>query len=672
MAFVLSPSKRLCVVSASMVIASAIAARPARADLPSIDTRTWRPSTDPSASLVVEPAVTPGAGVLSFGAWSHYSYRPLVLKRPGGDVALRPLEHVVGLDATANVGIGERFALGAVVPLVLFQEGASGLPGSVSSVDRAPASAIGDIGLSMKAAIVPFCTKKESCPQVDQEESDPDRRAGGGFRLAGLGNVSLPTGTKTSFAGEGAVTATARLLAEYTLIVASVQASVGYRLRTVHRTWPASEAGGVTFGDEIPWTVGLAFRPAVLGIDPGNRQRLEIAAHGWVPAGPAGPFGSGDPGSSALSPALLAVSDRVELGRYRDAFVLGGGEFGLTDAIGVPAFRVLAAVGWSPREHDKDHDGVRDDLDGCPEIPEDRDGFEDSDGCPEIDNDDDGILDKEDACPLAAGAESSAPKKNGCPIADEDGDGVENALDACPGQKGETSKDPKRNGCPVADGDGDGFPDDLDKCPTQPEDKDGFEDDDGCPDPDNDKDGISDKDDACRDVKGETSSDPAQNGCPNRDRDGDTIANDVDKCPDQPETWNGVADEDGCPDEGGKALVTIDAKRIVRFAKPLELTGSEDAPEVAAQSLPFLRALATELARHPEWTLAVGARPAGGVANKAQLTSLSRALAVVRELSTMVHRDGVAETVGWDIVARQPAVGPNLAFLLLTSAPEAR
>ena len=34
---------------------------------PSIDARTWRPSTDPNASLVIEPAITPGPGVLTLG-----------------------------------------------------------------------------------------------------------------------------------------------------------------------------------------------------------------------------------------------------------------------------------------------------------------------------------------------------------------------------------------------------------------------------------------------------------------------------------------------------------------------------------------------------------------------------------------------------------------------------
>src|SRR4029453_5260495 len=48
---------------------------------------------------------------------------------------------------------------------------------------------------------------------------------------------------------------------------------------------------------------------------------------------------------------------------------------------------------------DRDHDGILDNVDKCPDDPEDKDGFEDEDGCPDKDNDKDGILDAQDKCP---------------------------------------------------------------------------------------------------------------------------------------------------------------------------------------------------------------------------------------------------------------------------------
>jgi hypothetical protein len=567
--------------------------------------------------MVIEPAVTPGPGVFSFAGYASYALRPIALRRAGTDeVAFRPVEHVLGLDAVANLGIGQRFAVGAALPLVLYQNGSSPLPPTVSQVEAVPTSAVGDLALTTKGSLM--------------------RNEGGGLGLAALGNLTMPTGSRTGFVGEGAVTASARLLVEYTLLVAVAQASVGYNLRTIHRTWPAEEAGGFRFGDEIPWHVGLALKPGILGVDSGNRQRWELAAHGWLPAGPVGPFGTGQPGSSALSPVLLSASDRIEIGHYRDAFLLFGVDIGLTEAVGVPTFRGVISIGWAPREHDIDHDGVPDDADGCPEIPEDKDGFEDSDGCPEIDNDDDGVLDKEDACPLVPGAPSSDPKRNGCPVGDADGDGVDDTIDACPKEKGIQTDDPRTNGCAGKDADADG---------------------------------ISDQDDACPNQKGEPSTDPSRNGCANTDRDGDTFDNDVDKCPDSAEVFNGVTDDDGCPDEGGKLLVTIDDKRSVRLASPIKIGGPAEAPDVDAASIPIIRALALELNRHRDWTLAVGVRP--GTGDSAQMDALARSFAVVRVVGSFSHRDGVAESIGWDAVKNRPGADSGVALVMLTSTAPA-
>jgi outer membrane protein OmpA-like peptidoglycan-associated protein len=110
-----------------------------------------------------------------------------------------------------------------------------------------------------------------------------------------------------------------------------------------------------------------------------------------------------------------------------------------------------------PASKDSDGDGIPDDIDRCPLDPEDLDGFQDEDGCPDPDNDGDGIVDKIDACPNTPGPIAN----RGCPVMDRDGDGIPDDQDRCPDQPG-----PKENGgCPDADRDGDGVPDRLDKCP---------------------------------------------------------------------------------------------------------------------------------------------------------------------------------------------------------------
>jgi OOP family OmpA-OmpF porin len=623
--------------------------------IPSVDVRTWRPSTDPHAGMILEPATTPGPWNWNVGAWLNYTHHPVTLRHAGTDnVALRPVSSIFGADLVAGLGLGSRAAVGIDLPMYLYQDGSNGLPRTVSSSSNVPNSGVGDISFAGKGSIISNET--------------------GGFGLAALGNLSLPTGERTSFMGDGSARVGARLLAEYTLLIAGVQGSVGYDARTDHHVWPDASVGGITFGDEIPWTFGVQLRPGVFRLDKENRHIWELGLHGSLPAGPVGLFGAGQPGSAALSPVLLTASDRMALGHDRDTHLLAGVDLGLNGAVGVPTFRFVLGLGWAPREHDMDHDGVPDDVDQCPEIPEDRDGFEDEDGCPDIDNDNDGIIDKEDFCPNVAGV-AQPGNKNGCPVSDSDSDGVADDVDACPQAKGIKTDNPKTNGCPASDRDKDGIADHLDKCPDQPEDKDGFEDEDGCPDPDNDGDGIPDKLDACPMVAGEPSTDATRNGCPNPDRDGDTFLNAADQCPDVAEIFNGVSDEDGCPDEGGKPLVIIDPKdpRLgIKFATPIKFIGTAEAPLVDPRSMTTLRALAQELNRHRDWTLAVGAKPDVKEAPAAaQKSALAKAVLLVGTMTELTHRDGAAEAVGWDAVRKQPGAEANgVGFMVMVAPPQ--
>jgi outer membrane protein OmpA-like peptidoglycan-associated protein len=143
--------------------------------------------------------------------------------------------------------------------------------------------------------------------------------------------------------------------------------------------------------------------------------------------------------------------------------------------------QVIAAVTYAYhfKPGDADRDGILDKLDKCPNQSEDKDGFEDDDGCPDPDNDKDGIPDRIDNCPNEAEDVDGFEDLDGCPDPDNDQDGVADAMDKCPDEaQGLNGKD----GCASHDGDGDGIPDDLDKCPNQPEAFNGYQDDDGCPD----------------------------------------------------------------------------------------------------------------------------------------------------------------------------------------------
>ena len=98
---------------------------------------------------------------------------------------------------------------------------------------------------------------------------------------------------------------------------------------------------------------------------------------------------------------------------------------------------------------DTDNDGVPDATDSCPHDPEDLDGYQDGDGCPEPD------------------------------VPDSDGDGILNPDDGCPDDPEDLDGFQDTDGCPDPDNDGDGVPDVTDGCPDSPEDVDGFADADG-------------------------------------------------------------------------------------------------------------------------------------------------------------------------------------------------
>jgi hypothetical protein len=76
--------------------------------------------------------------------------------------------------------------------------------------------------------------------------------------------------------------------------------------------------------------------------------------------------------------------------------------------------QVLLGVGYAPRKHDQDADGVPDSRDQCVHLPEDLDGFQDEDGCADDDNDGDMIVDEDDRCPNVAAEEGRDEDEDGC------------------------------------------------------------------------------------------------------------------------------------------------------------------------------------------------------------------------------------------------------------------
>ncbi|HEY4015352.1 MAG TPA: OmpA family protein [Polyangiaceae bacterium] len=325
----------------------------------------------------------------------------------------------------------------------------------------------------------------------------------------------------------------------------------GYRGHSATGTVLALNHGRYADGDLATYGGGISWR--VL-------ESLDLAAETYGTVLTA----SGATGAIADSNEVVGgIKVFVERNSY---FMLGGGtRYGH----GFEAADERAFVGFvfEPSIGDRDGDGIKDDVDQCPDDPEDFDGFKDEDGCPDPDNDNDGIPDVDDRCPNVPEDREGDHDEDGCPEqsdGDRDGDGIPDSKDQCPDEPEDRDGFQDEDGCPDPDNDRDGIPDKVDQCPNDPEDKDGFQDEDGCPDPDNDQDGIPD-------VR--------------------------DKCPNDPETYNGFEDEDGCPDKGS---VIIQDNNIIILEK---IKFRTDSAEILPESNRILDAVATTLAHHPEFLL---------------------------------------------------------------------
>lgn len=612
---------------------------------------------DPQGSLSLEPVTTPGHGNLGASLLSSYAYRLVRVDDEQGKAVAIPLRHQLSYDFLFNLGLGNRWALGLAFPVVAYQHG-SRVPSDTWVV---PKTALGDPTIEAKILLVP--------------KGDL-----GGLGLAGHSRVTLPLGSEESAVGAGAVTTEFGLRGEMDLILLGLRARVGYVFRGEDRVF-----WGDQFGDYAPWGLGIVLKPRALGWDKENRWQWFLEGHGAVAITP-------EFGTKHSSPAALGIGARYYLGA--DCSALSGVELPLSGALGAPSLRAVLGVTWAPRFLDADGDGIADDADDCPEFAEDRDNFEDDDGCPEDDNDGDGTPDAQDQCPNLPEDLDGFRDNDGCPDPDNDGDHILDVDDNCPMQPGVPSKTKRYNGCVPKDSDVDSIMDEVDRCPEHAEDLDGFHDEDGCPDPDNDADGILDQKDDCPNERGPRRDIGGLNGCPNPDTDEDTyfgVVGDAfasvqlfgaetrptgtprDLCPQEAEDFDDDADDDGCfdppnPKKKSPPLISFEITGndgSVRFARAPKWS-NRDAESLSAKDMALLRALAKELLNHKEWVAQVGVRPSNQQPESLELAR-RRADLIVRQLKRFTLRDNCANVVDFVSVAevpfaKQSGIGITLRF----------
>jgi len=479
-------------------LAGSLAAQPAG----DLQLDPFRPAIDSRGYLTINASQTLGHKEVSFGlgslSWGHR-----LLEFQGDNGASYLVNDVVTATLIAAVGVkigpaDLQFAASAPLTIVSGDRGPDdlGVPSNPND-DRnfkLDGQGVGNIGLHLKTRFL----KTSRPPHVG---------------LGLIASVFLPTATAERFMGEKQLTPqlmgvldkefgrTGRL---------RIALNGGIRLRNETTFTDTGDGGAmptnrtITASAEVPFGAGIAYALSA-------SRKLDLV--GEV-------FGAVPLGNHEDYQPLEAVAG-VKLYLARNSYLsLGAGRGLVAGQGGNPNARAFIGIVFEPSLGDRDGDGLKDDVDKCPDDPEDRDRFEDEDGCPDPDNDRDGILDLDDKCPLIPEDHDGFQDEDGCP----DGD--------------------------ANDRDGDKILDNVDKCPDDPEDFDQFQDEDGCPDLDNDDDKILDVDDLCPNDPEDYDRFEDEDGCPDLDNDKDRILDKDDKCPNEPETYNNVDDADGCPDRG--------------------------------------------------------------------------------------------------------------------------
>jgi outer membrane protein OmpA-like peptidoglycan-associated protein len=229
-----------------------------------------------------------------------------------------------------------------------------------------------------------------------------------GFAIGLALPVSLPTGSGERLQSES-VRAEPRLVFDYATSAGwGLGLNLGVLLREPHRFESLEIDHQLTYGAAL--RVPVARQVAALVV--------EIT--GAITPG-------ADEGSSAESPLEGLAALRLFVG---DGIVTAGGGAGLVDGYGAPDARLLLGFAFAPTVDppppepepviepppaDDDGDGLTNEHDQCPEVPEDFDFNLDEDGCPDPDNDGDGILDASDECPDQPESINEFQDDDGCP-----------------------------------------------------------------------------------------------------------------------------------------------------------------------------------------------------------------------------------------------------------------
>ena len=346
----------------------------ASASAQGINSERFRPALDRFGFLGINGSGTPGHGRWNLGFFTWYSNRPLRIVYDDG-VVDQIIDHRMTGDIFAEVGLFGRWSLAIEVPLVFYQTGESIRP--IDGRTSFTGFALEDPRFTTK---IRFFGKP-----TEETQNKPD---GPGLGL--LFTVPIPVGNEGLYASEGQFTFDAQLLADFHLLGTGAGAMLGWRYRVNNRTF-----GRDTLGQEIMY--GASIKPPI----PKTKDLyglLELRGTSTFRGRMTNTL-EGDIG------IRWTTHDITLTAAFGGGFVRG---------LGQPRLRAIVGMSWSPQTDDLDADGIPDDRDECPRLPEDLDGFEDEDGCMDPDNDNDFIPDVDDKCPNEEAIEGRDLDEDGC------------------------------------------------------------------------------------------------------------------------------------------------------------------------------------------------------------------------------------------------------------------
>lgn len=381
----------------------------------SLDAERMRPGLSREAILDVEAGSVGAHLDVDVALQLGYAHNPLVatMTTETGQSSRAIVAHRAGAHLLGSIALFERLQLGVDVPVVLFQSGASALPG-LKGENPVAVAGLADVRLMPKVAVL-------------------RTRDGSPVDVAVIAHLTLPTALpRHQYIGDGLPTLTPEVAVSRDHGALRWAVDGGLKLRA------PSTFGTATQGEELVARAGVGwdFEQIPLGV--------EASANGALLVFPI--VGEAKPLSPGNNPVEGLVGAHTDVGDVQLFAAAGAGAGGIV----APLWRVLGGVRWSPRCNDDDGDGICAALDACTGAAEDQDDNADHDGCPDVDDDSDGLFDGEDACPRVAGPADSAGGA-GCP--------------APPALEAPVAITPE----PIApvvvvDRDNDGFGDDVDVC----------------------------------------------------------------------------------------------------------------------------------------------------------------------------------------------------------------